>query len=84
MLAILIQRNSQAQLATLTAKDVLIQPPLGSISSFDFGAVSKAIATGEVAARATAARSCAALAVAPSGDAALLRSAAPRAASPRR
>lgn len=51
MLAILIQRSSQAQLATLTARDVLIQPPLGSISSFDFGAVSKAIATGEVAAR---------------------------------
>jgi NTE family protein len=52
MLAILIQRSSQAQLATLTSRDVLIQPPLGSISSFDFGAVSKAIATGEVAARA--------------------------------
>ena len=52
MLAILIQRSSQAQLATLTAQDVLIQPPLGSISSFDFGAVSKAMATGEVAARA--------------------------------
>jgi NTE family protein len=54
MLAILIQRSSQAQLATLTPRDVLIQPPLGSISSFDFGAVSKAIATGEVAARARA------------------------------
>jgi NTE family protein len=54
MLAILIQRSSQAQLATLTAQDVLIQPPLGSISSFDFGAVRKAMATGEVAARARA------------------------------
>ncbi len=52
MLAILIQRSSQAQLATLTPQDVLIQPPLGSMSSFDFGAVSKALATGEVAARA--------------------------------
>jgi NTE family protein len=52
MLAILIQRSSQAQLATLTPRDVLIEPPLGGISSFDFGAVSKAIATGEVAARA--------------------------------
>ncbi len=64
MLAILIQRSSQAQLATLTPSDVLIQPPLGSISSFDFGAVSKAIATGEVAARARAGQ-LASLAVSP-------------------
>ncbi len=64
MLAILIQRSSQAQLATLTPSDVLIQPPLGSISSFDFGAVSKAIATGEVAARARSAQ-LASLAVSP-------------------
>ena len=54
MLAILIQRSSQAQLATLTSHDVLIQPALGSASSFDFGAVSKGIATGEVAARSRA------------------------------
>lgn len=54
MLAILIQRSSQAQLATLTPRDVLIQPALGSASSFDFGAVSKGIATGEVAARSRA------------------------------
>src|SRR4029077_4977011 len=35
MLAILINRNAQAQLATLTPKDVLIRPALGDASSFD-------------------------------------------------
>jgi NTE family protein len=50
MLAILIRRNAQAQLATLTPKDILIQPALGNASSFDFGLVARAIATGESAA----------------------------------
>ena len=56
MLAILIRRNSEAQLATLTPKDVLIQPPLGTTSSFDFGNVRRVIAVGESAARAQSAR----------------------------
>jgi NTE family protein len=55
MIAILIQRNGQAQLATLTPKDVLIRPALGNASSFDFGSVGRVIAAGETAARADAA-----------------------------
>ena len=51
MLAILIRRNAQTQLATLTPKDVLIQPQLGNASSFDFGLVARAIGAGEAAAR---------------------------------
>ena len=55
MLAILIHRNAAAQLATLTPKDVLIQPQLGDASSFDFGIVARAIGVGEAAARGQAA-----------------------------
>jgi NTE family protein len=55
MLAILINRNAQAQLATLTAKDVLIRPALGDASAFDFGSVARVIGAGEKAARASAA-----------------------------
>ena len=51
MLAILIRHNSEAQLASLTPKDILIQPPLGNASSFDFGSVGKVIGAGEIAAR---------------------------------
>jgi NTE family protein len=51
MLAIIIGRNSQAQLATLTAQDILIQPALGDASSFDFGIVARVIGVGEAAAR---------------------------------
>jgi NTE family protein len=51
MLAILIRHNAEAQLATLTPRDILIQPQLGNTSSFDFGLVARAIGTGEVAAR---------------------------------
>jgi NTE family protein len=54
MLAILIRQNSSAQLATLTARDVLIQPDLGNASSFDFGIVARVIGVGEAAARAKA------------------------------
>jgi NTE family protein len=53
MLAILIQRNAREQLAKLGEKDVLIQPPLGDTSAFDFGIVKRVIATGEVAGRAS-------------------------------
>jgi NTE family protein len=52
MISILIQHNGQAQLATLTPKDVLIRPSLGNASSFDFGNVARVIAVGETAARA--------------------------------
>jgi NTE family protein len=54
MLAILIRRNAEQQLATLGPKDVLIAPPLGETSSFDFGAVGRVIGAGEAAARADA------------------------------
>src|SRR2546421_2342142 len=51
MLAILLRRNAQAQLATLTPQDILIQPALANASSFDFGIVARVIAMGEAAAR---------------------------------
>jgi NTE family protein len=51
MLAILIRRNADAQLATLTAKDILIQPALGNASSFDFGIVARVVGSGEAAAQ---------------------------------
>ncbi|MGA7823350.1 MAG: patatin-like phospholipase family protein, partial [Steroidobacteraceae bacterium] len=54
MLAILIRRNGEQQLATLGPKDVLIAPPLGDASSYDFGAVRRVIGAGEAAARADA------------------------------
>ncbi|MBV8308345.1 MAG: patatin-like phospholipase family protein, partial [Gammaproteobacteria bacterium] len=55
MLAILINRNSQAQLATLSARDVVIRPELGDASAFDFGSVARVISVGEKAAHASAA-----------------------------
>ncbi len=54
MLAILINRGSQAQLATLSAKDILIRPALGDTSAFDFGRVARVIGAGEKAARESA------------------------------
>jgi NTE family protein len=53
MLAILINRNAQAQLASLSDKDVLITPILGDASAFDFGSVARVISVGEKAARAS-------------------------------
>lgn len=52
MLAILIRRNSELQRATLTENDIVIDPPLGDASSFDFSIVEYAIEAGEKAARA--------------------------------
>jgi len=46
MLAILVRKDSERQRATLTDKDIVIDPPLGEASSFDFGIVSKAIRAG--------------------------------------
>ncbi len=53
MLAILIQKNSRQQLATLSKDDIVIAPQLGDTSSFDFGIFSRVIASGEIAARAS-------------------------------
>ena len=64
MLAILIQRNSREQLATLSKSDVLIEPALGETSVFDFGIVARVIATGEIAGQAAQSR-LAALSVTP-------------------
>ncbi len=64
MLSILIQHNSKQQREKLTAQDVLIEPPLGDTSSFDFGNVKRVIAVGERAARASTER-LAALAMTP-------------------
>ena len=64
MIAILIQRNSREQLEKLKTQDVLIAPPLGDTSSFDFGNVKRVIAVGERAARASVER-LAALAMTP-------------------
>ncbi len=51
MLAILIRRETLRQRAQLTARDVIIEAPLLSTSSFDFGNVPSTIASGEQAAR---------------------------------
>jgi NTE family protein len=51
MLAILIRHNAGEQLATLTARDILIQPSLGNASAFDFGVIARLIGAGESAAR---------------------------------
>jgi len=54
IVSILIQRNAQAQLATLSARDILIRPALGNASAFDFGNVARVIGVGEKAARESA------------------------------
>lgn len=56
MLAILVRRNSELQRASLTPDDIVIDPPLGDASSFDFSDVQRAIDKGEEAARAVADR----------------------------
>jgi NTE family protein len=56
IISILIQRNAQAQLATLSSGDVLIRPDLGNASAFDFGSVARVISVGERAARASTAQ----------------------------
>ena len=56
MIAILIQHNSKEQLEKLKADDILISPPLGDTSSFDFGNVRRVVAVGERAARAVSQR----------------------------
>jgi len=51
MLAILVRRDTDRQRQTLGESDIVIDPPLGSQSSGDFGLVKRAIAGGEWAAR---------------------------------
>jgi NTE family protein len=51
MLAILIGKESERQRATLTPRDVLIAPPIGESSSFDFSRIPQLIVAGEAAAR---------------------------------
>ncbi len=54
MLAILVRKDADRQRATLGAKDVLIEPDLGILSSTDFAAAASSIALGESAVRAAA------------------------------
>ena len=54
MLAILVRRDAVRQRATLTDRDVIIDPALAEASSFDFGIVQRAVAKGEEAAKAAA------------------------------
>lgn len=54
MLAILIRRNSSHQRASLSERDVVIDPAIGEASSFDFARFPKLIDLGESAARAAA------------------------------
>ena len=53
MLAILIRRNEQRQLESLSSSDVRIGPVLGEFSPFDFGIVTRAVEAGEQAALAS-------------------------------
>ncbi|HNL36325.1 MAG TPA: patatin-like phospholipase family protein [Agitococcus sp.] len=50
---IAVQKDMQAQIATLTPKDVLITPEMGKLSSTDFKEANQFIAAGEKAAKAS-------------------------------
>lgn len=56
MLTILIHKETERQIATLTDQDVLIQPELGTFASTDFGGITAAIEPGVLAANAEAER----------------------------
>jgi NTE family protein len=56
MLAILVRKDTDRQRATLTARDILIEPDLGPATATDFTAANNFIARGEEAARRTLAR----------------------------
>ncbi|MBV6422684.1 MAG: hypothetical protein NAOJABEB_00467 [Steroidobacteraceae bacterium] len=56
MIAILIRRNSEQQRATVGAGDVLVDPALGTASSFDFRQFAGLIGRGTAAAQALAPR----------------------------
>jgi len=50
MLAIMVRREAQKQLATLSPEDVVISPDMPRVSSYDFSALLKAVRFGEQAA----------------------------------
>ncbi len=50
-LAILVRRDVERQRTTLTSKDLVLRPALGTRSSYDFSAVENAVLAGEFAAR---------------------------------
>ncbi len=54
MLAILLRRDSQRQLKSLSSEDILLSPQLGDFASYDFDDTLKIIDTGERAADAVA------------------------------
>ena len=56
VMTILIQKNTDAQIGTLGATDILLQPPMGSIGSSDFVRAPEAIRIGEREARRLAPR----------------------------
>ncbi|MHB8910587.1 MAG: patatin-like phospholipase family protein [Syntrophales bacterium] len=51
VMTILIQKNTDEQIATLSGQDILLQPPLGDIGSSDFARAPEAIVFGEREAR---------------------------------
>ncbi|MHB9096450.1 MAG: patatin-like phospholipase family protein [Syntrophales bacterium] len=56
VMTILIQKNTDEQIATLRERDILLQPPLGDIGSSDFIRAPEAILIGETEARRMTAR----------------------------
>ena len=56
VMTILIQKNTDEQIAALREGDILLQPPLGSIGSSDFTRAAEAIRIGEAEARRLAPR----------------------------
>ncbi len=55
-IAILLRKNIEAQRAQLTPRDVIIEPQLEALSSYDFGSIDRARELGEAAARGSAGR----------------------------
>jgi NTE family protein len=55
-IAIVLRKNIEAQRAQLTPRDVMIEPQLEQLSSYDFGSVARARELGESAARQLAGR----------------------------
>jgi NTE family protein len=56
MIAIMVRQGTLASRARLTARDVLIEPDLGRMTTFDFAKVPQAMAAGQSATQAAAAR----------------------------
>jgi len=53
---LMTRNNSEAQLATLTSKDILVEPPLAAYTSADFGSVNELIDAGYRATQALSSR----------------------------